>query len=303
MDILCAGEPLIELNQQADGRYLAGIGGDTSNAAIAAARQGARVGYLSQIGDDAFGRQLLQCWRDEQVDASAVTVHATAPTGLYFVNHDAEGHHFSYRRAGSAASLIRADQLPLAALAQARVLHLSGISLGISASAADASFAAIEAVRQAGGAVSFDPNYRPALWPLTRARALIHEAMAQCQIALPGLDDARLLTGLQEPDAIADFYLRLGVDIIGLTLGTDGVLVATAERRERIAPHRVQLVDATGAGDTFDGTFLAQWLQSGDAFAAARYGNAAAALSVQGFGAVTPIPRRAAVEGLLAQAN
>ncbi len=300
MDIVCFGEPLIELNQQADGRYLAGIGGDTSNAAIAAARQGARVAYLSQVGDDAFGRQLLQSWREEGVDAGAVRITGGGHTGVYFVSHDENGHHFSYLRAGSAASQIRADQLPVDLLRRAKVLHLSGISLGISTHAVDAGFEAMRITRESGGVVSFDPNYRPALWPLTRARALIHEAMSRCQIALPGLDDARLLTGLQDPDAIADFYLRLGVETVGLTLGPDGVLVATAARRERVAPIAVELLDATGAGDSFDGAFLAQWLHTADVFAAARYGNAAAALSVQGYGAVAPIPGRAAVEKLLA---
>lgn len=301
MDILCLGEPLIELNQQADGRYLSGIGGDTSNCAIAAARQGAQVAYYSQVGDDAFGRQLRQCWSQEGVDDSAVVTTLAGHTGLYFVDHNEAGHHFSYLRAGSAASLMQAESLPREQIEKAAVLHLSGISLGISDNAADAAFAAIELARQAGRVVSFDPNYRPALWPITRARALIHEAMARCQIALPGLDDARLLTGLEDPNQIADFYLRLGVEIVALTLGADGVLVATAQERKQLPAHQVVPLDATGAGDTFDGTFLAQWLRTNDPFAAAAYGNAAAALSTQGFGAVTPIPHRVDVERQLAK--
>jgi len=298
-DLLCLGEPLVELNQQADGGYLAGIGGDTSNCAIAAARQGSQVAYLSRIGDDAFGRQLQACWSTEGVDASAVEVVDGAQTGVYFVSHDETGHHFSYRRAGSAASQLSVSTLASGAVKSAAILHLSGISLGISETAADASFAAIDVARQAGRAVSFDPNYRPALWPLARARALIHEAMSHCQIALPGLDDARLLTGLESPDEICDHYLKLGALVVALTLGAAGVMVATAERRELIAAHKVQAIDATGAGDTFDGAFLSQWGASGDAFAAARYANVAAALSTQGYGAVAPIPMRAQVESAL----
>ena len=201
-----------------------------------------------------------------------------APTGIYLVSHSEAGHQFSYFRAGSAASRMRPADLPLEPLKSARILHASGISQAISTSAADAVFAAIDVVRDAGGRVSYDPNLRRQLWPLPRARAVIHAAMAQCDIALPGLDDARTLTGLEHPDAVADFYLQLGAAIVALTLGDAGILVATPADRRRIPGHRLQTVDATGAGDTFDGAFLARLVAGDDPFAAGRYANAAAAL-------------------------
>jgi 2-dehydro-3-deoxygluconokinase len=299
-DILCLGEPMLEFNQQPDGRFLAGHGGDTSNAAIAAARQGTRVGMLTQIGTDSFGESFLRLWAEEGVDTATVTRRSDGHTGIYFVTHGPEGHEFSYFRAGSAASLMRPDDLPVAALKTAKILHVSGISQAISASAADTVFAAIETVRAAGGKVSYDTNLRPALWPLARARAVTHAAMASCDIALPGLDDARALTGLDDPDAIADFYLGLGAGVVALTLGAEGTLVATPQARERIAVHRVEVVDATAAGDTFDGAFLSQIVAGADPFAAARYANAAAALEVQGYGAVAPMPRRDDVLAFLA---
>ena len=141
--------------------------------------------------------------------------------------------------------------------------------------------------------VSFDTNLRLKLRPLERARAITHAAMRDCDIALPGLEDAVHLTGLDEPDAIADFYLNLGAGTVALTLGRAGTLVATAQRREQISVREVAAVDATAAGDTFDGAFLAELLEGRDPFAAARYANAAAALSTLGFGAVAPMPSRA----------
>ena len=98
---------MIELNQtNADSReYLQGFGGDTSNALIAAVRQGARGGYITKLGDDAFGRMLLQLWHDENVDTAGVATDVAAPTGIYFVSHGPQGHAFSYLRAGSAARL------------------------------------------------------------------------------------------------------------------------------------------------------------------------------------------------------
>ena len=163
----------------------------------------------------------------------------------------------------------------------------------------DLVFDAIRRARNAGNAVSYDTNLRLRLWPLERARAVIHAAVALSDIALPGLDDAEQLTGLNGPEAICDFYLGLGVKVVALTLGKNGTMVAVKGDRRLIPARVVKAVDATGAGDTFDGAFLAEWVNTRDAFAAAHFANAAAALSTQAYGAVAPIPHRAAVEAFM----
>ncbi|WP_421726544.1 sugar kinase [Bauldia sp.] len=299
-DIIAIGEPLFELNQpHGESIYRRGYGGDTSNCAIAAARQGASVGYVTAVGADQFGDAFLRLWQDEGVDTSAVKRSPVAHTGLYFISHDDTGHVFSYMRAGSAASRMTPEDIPGDMIKSARVVHASGISQAISSSAADAVFAAMRMARAAGVTVSYDTNLRLRLWPLDRARAIIHAAVALADIVRPGLDDARHLTGLTDPDAIVDFYLSMGARIVALTLGEDGAVVATKERRERMAPIAVRHVDATGAGDMFDGAFLAEYLRTGDPFDAGRYANMAAALSTEAYGAVEPMPRRAAVEAAL----
>lgn len=305
LDILAFGEPLMEFAEVERGGerlYLPGHGGDTSNLAVAAARQGARVAFFSMLGDDAFGRGFLDLWDREGIDRSAVTIRDGTRTGIYFIGYGPDGHIFSYFRAGSAASLVCPDNLPLDQIAAAQVLHVSGISQAISSDCADAVFAAIGHARENGTKVSYDTNLRLALWPLERARAVIHAGVALSDIARPGLDDARQLTGLQTPDEICDFYLGLGPRIVALTLGKDGTLVATPDERRTVPSRRVEAVDATGAGDTFGGAFLAEWLRHGDPFRAAAYGNAAAALKTLGRGAVAPMPRRDAVEAFLAGA-
>lgn len=298
-DVFCIGEPMLEFNQQPDGSYKPGHGGDTSNVACAAARQGARVGYFTALGADPFGQSFLDLWAREGVDASSVKQIPDAATAVYFVTHGADGHAFSYFRAGSAASRMHPADLPQQALESAQILHVSGISQAISESAADTVFAAIETVKAHGGLVSYDTNLRLKLWPLDRARAVIHAGVSRSDIALPGLEDACALTGLSDPDAIVDFYLGLGPKIVALTLGPDGVLVADAQRRRMITGRAVACVDATGAGDTFDGAFLARIAAGDDAFDAAHYANAAAALAVQGYGAVEPMPYRDDVEAAL----
>jgi len=234
------------------------------------------------------------------VDASHVQRDPAANTAIYFVDHAENGHRFTYLRAGSAAARMTPQSLPRDYIAGAKVLHVSGISQAISESACDTVFEAIAIARGAGVTVSYDTNLRLKLWPLVRARAITHAAMRDCDIALPGLDDAVHLTGRDDPDAIADFYLGLGPTVVALTLGKAGTLVATPERRERIGARVVDAVDATAAGDTFDGAFLSELLACRDPFAAARYANAAAALSTLGYGAVAPMPRRNAVLSFLA---
>ncbi len=304
-DIVCLGEPLIEFNRPKDGdgrTWLQGFGGDSQNVAIAAARQGASTGYLTSVGEDWMGDAFLDLWKSEAVDASRVTRHPKAPTGVVFVTHSAAGHKFDYLRKNSAASLMTPDTLAADYIAGARVFHLSAIGQAISDSARQTCDAAIDAARKAGVKVSYDTNLRLRLWELDVAREVIDATIARCDIALPSLDDSRQLTGLEEPEAIAAYYLGLGAPLVALKMGAEGSLIATREGQTRIAPHKVEAVDATGAGDTFDGTFLTRLLAGDDPETAALYANVAAALSTTGYGAVTSMPRAADVLSVLERA-
>ncbi|WP_310730160.1 sugar kinase, partial [Burkholderia pseudomultivorans] len=211
----------------------------------------------------------------------------------------ADGHQFDYLRAGSAASRYAAADLPLDALAAAKAVHLSGISLAISTSACDAAFAAIDHARSRGAKVSFDTNLRLKLWPLPRARAVMREALRQTDICLPSWDDVTALTGADDRDAIVDAMLEHGPQVVALKLGKEGAYVATPHERRVVPGFAVEAVDATGAGDCFGGAFVARIVAGDDPFAAARYANAAAALSTTGYGAVAPIPRSDAVARLM----
>ena len=304
MDLLCMGEPMLEFNQlppQPDGtrHYLEGHGGDTSNAAIAAARQGARVGYITALGRDMPGDSFMELWAREGVDASTVLRTDRWQTGVYFVTHDAQGHHFLHYRTNSAAAMYTRADLPDQAIAAARMFYVSGISQGISNSAADAVFAAIDIAREHGVKVAYDTNYRPRLWSPARAAAVMHAAIAHADYVFPGMEDVVVLTRLTDPDAILDFYLRLGPKVVVLKMGDDGAYLGLPDRRLRIPPHKVTVADATGAGDALCGAFLARTLAGDGPEAAARYAVVAAALKCTGYGAVAPIPFAAEVRAAL----
>jgi len=305
LDIVALGEPLIEFNQahaEDPNVYMQGFGGDTSNMAIAAARLGARVGYVTRLGGDAFGRLFRDLWAAEGVDMSGVVTDADAATGVYFVAHGEHGHEFSYLRAGSAASRMRPDTLPLDVIRSARLLHVSGISQAISASACDTVFAAIDEASAAGALVTYDPNLRLKLWPLPRARATIVATMARCSWCVPSLDDALVLFGGGDAASAIAACHRAGAPGVVVKLGAEGCIVSDGGRQQHVPAHRVASVDATGAGDCFDGAFATRLLAGDDPFTAAAYANVAAALATTGYGAVAPLPRDGDVRPLLRKA-
>ncbi len=300
-DIVAIGEPLYELNRQPDGRFLQGFGGDTSNVAIAASRLSARTAYVTRLGRDMFGDALLELWAKEGVDVSAVARDDGAPTGIYFVTHGAGGHQFTYLRKGSAASRMVARDVPEQLIAQARYLHVSGISQAVSETAAAAVDHAIAIAAKAGTAISDDTNYRPKLWPADAARAAMERTAAHAAILKTSLEDAASVLQLRGPQAVARHFIGLGSKAVIVTLGADGILVATAARSAIISGFKIDAVDATGAGDAFTGALLAELVRGEELFAACRFANAAAALSTLGYGAIAPLPRRADVVRFLAQ--
>lgn len=307
LDIVALGEAMVEFNQRphehADDAplYLQGFGGDTSNAAIAAARAGARVAYLTRLGTDRWGDRLMDLWQRENVDTTPVQRDAQSPTGMYFVSHDAQGHHFSYARAGSAASRMQVQDLAHWAepIANSQWLHLSGISLAISATACDTAFAAMAQAQSSDTRVALDSNLRLSLWPLARAQACIRHAVSLCDLFLPSLEDMTALTGLTQAQDIISWSHAQGAAQVVLKLGAEGALASDGHKQHQIPGHMVQAVDATGAGDCFAGNLLARLSAGDDLWAATAYANAAAALSVQGYGAVAPLPTREAVLEML----
>ncbi|NKB77223.1 MAG: sugar kinase [Gammaproteobacteria bacterium] len=292
LDIVCLGEPMLELNQQEDGTFMQGFGGDTSNCAISAARQGANVGYLTAIGDDPFGKDFLDLWDREGIDTSQVKLDPTAPTGLYLVTHNESGHHFTYYRKHSAASKMVPTDLNNEYISNAQILHVSAISQAISDSASDTVAEAIRTANKNNTKVAYDTNLRLNLWSKERAREVVHAAMAQCQILLPSYDDATILTQLDDPMEILDFYLKMKPEVVVLKLGDKGSIVATRDEVVSLEGEKVKSIDATGAGDTFAGAFLAELAGGSDPVQAAKYANIAAAISTQSRGAVSSIPNR-----------
>lgn len=292
-DIVSFGEPMYEFSQipGKTREYLQGFGGDTMNCAIAAARQGARVAYVTSVGNDEFGRQMFRLWEQEGIDASAVKVDQDAHTAVYFISHSRAGHQFSYLRKNSAASRFGVADLPVDLLNSTKFLFTSGITQAISDSACEAVFAAMEVARGAGAQTVFDANIRPSLWRSEQAREMIGKTLPLTDYFLLSLEDAEMLTGEVEPDSVLDWCNRAGAGAVVLKLGAEGVIYCEAGTKQKVGGFKVRAVDATGAGDCFAGSLMAR-LSADDALGAAiNYACAAAALTCTGYGAVDPLPR------------
>jgi 2-dehydro-3-deoxygluconokinase len=314
-EIVSIGEPLIEFGALDEAplsevkQFKRGYGGDTSNFVIAVSRLGGKAGYLTRLGDDEFAESFLKLWAEEGVDTRHIAKDSAAYTGMYFIARMGPKHDFTYLRQNSAASRMTPEFLPADYIRQARLLHVSGISQCISTSACDTVFSAIAIAKEAKAKISYDPNLRLKLWPIHRAKAIIHQTISMADIVLPSIEDARALNGKKSAEEIVRLYLALGPEVVVLKLGAEGSLLATREKTEaglrlhtrKFEPYKVDSKDMTGAGDTFDGAFVVGYLAGWPLERCMRFANAAAALTTTELGAVAPIPRLKAVEDLMAQ--
>jgi len=308
LDIVALGEPLAEFAAVERGSldevvtFRRGWGGDTSNVVVAAARLGASAGYITRVGDDAFGRSFLRLWAQEGVDTSHVVVDPEAVTGVYFIARSVQGHSFTYYRTGSAASRLRADDVDLGYLGRARVFHTSGITQAISPTAREAAETAMDAARRLGVVVSYDLNLRPRLAPASALRAMVASAVSKADIVFLSQEDAAHLDDRRSPQALAEDLCARGPRLVVLKRGAAGCLVVAADGgRWEVPSWPVEVVDATGAGDAFDAGFLVEWLRGAPPEAAAHLATAVGALTASGLGAVAPLPTRADVERFMAQ--
>ena len=293
-DIIALGEWLFSEEPIARaGSFQKAYGGDTLNTLVAAARLGASTGYITHVGDDPFAPFLLESWRAEGIDTSHAR-RVEGFNGLYFISLLAGGEReFTYYRRGSAASTMTPTDLDPVYIGGARVLHASGISQAISPSCRDTVLAAARLAREQGVLVSYDPNLRRKLWPsLGEARAAALEVLPFADVVLPSAPEE--MTDLLEVSSAEEGVERLwaaGVGMVAVKLGEKGCLLGYDGRLIAIPPFVPEaVVDATGAGDAFDGAFLHGLVSGLSPEEAARLAVVCAGLSLRSRGAIGGLP-------------
>jgi 2-dehydro-3-deoxygluconokinase len=303
LDVITVGEAMVQFAAQQPGPLDDAVAfdritaGAEFNVAVGLSRLGLRVGYVSRLGDDSFGRFLTAAMAREGINTRHVTVDSAHPTGFMLKSRAVDGSDpkTEYFRRGSAASHLGPADNPRDDCAASRHLHVTGISVAISNSARELVFQMAADARAAGRSVSFDPNLRPSLWPSRQAMVdCLNRLAALSDCVLPGLAEGRLLTGRDSPEAIADFYLERGASRVVVKLGPQGAYFAGPQGRGTAAGLPVaKVVDTVGAGDGFAVGVISGLLEGLALPLAAARGNAIGARVVQFPGDCDGLPNRA----------
>ncbi|SOH94936.1 2-dehydro-3-deoxygluconokinase [Monaibacterium marinum] len=264
VQIACIGEPLAEISQGNSGLGV-GFGGDTLNTAIYCARlaQGhdIAVHYVSAVGQDTLSQGAVDLLAREGVRTDHVTRDPARQIGIYAIQNDAAGERsFHYWRDQSAARQMFAEDNAshLAAIEGCDLAYLSGISIAIlTQPARDRLWLALQARRAAGMRVAFDSNYRPNLWDSAGvARREIARFWQITDIALPSHEDEQVLFGQADPQAIAARLVDGGAHSGAVKCGADGPIALSGPQAGPYLQAE-KVVDTTGAGDSFNGAYLA----------------------------------------------
>ncbi len=292
--VVSIGECMIELRDRSDGLTRA-FGGDTLNTAVYLARLGVRTGYLTAMGDDPYSAETLAAWQAEGVECGDVAILPGRMPGLYAIKTDPSGERSFYywRSAAAARDMLKgaAGARIEAAIEAAGLAYLSGITLSIlDADSRTRLNAALDRLREAGGRVVFDGNYRPRNWPDEHtARAAVEETLRRVDIALPTFEDEQALFGDASPSDTVERLFGLGVAEIAVKCGGKPVLVAAAGRQWVVPAMPVEsVIDTTAAGDAFNAGYLAARLAGAEPSAAAESGHRLAAAVIRHPGAIIP---------------
>lgn len=275
-------------------------GGDVLNSLVANARLGGRTGFVTRVGDDPFGPGLLAAWQSEGVDTGCARETA-GDNGVYFISVGLDGEReFTYRRQGTPASQMGPEDIDPAYIESSHWLLLSGITQALSPTCRAATLAAARIAAKAGVRIAYDPNYRPRLWlaqgGLMAARAAFEEIAPYAEWLLPSHPADAVLLG---EDANYEETVDAGFAVAGrfaerarnvaLKCGPDGCIVAGSGPARHVPGAKAdKVLDTTGAGDCWNGSFLYHLQQGAAPVDAAASANRRAAAKLAYRGAIAP---------------
>jgi 2-dehydro-3-deoxygluconokinase len=281
-------------------KFVKRVAGAELNVATGLARLGLKVGWVSRVGNDSFGRYVLQQLAKEQIDSRGVTTDERFATGFQLKSKVEDGTDpiVEYFRKGSAASHLSVEDFNEDYFSSARHLHLSGVAAALSATSLELLNHTAKAMKAKGKTISFDPNLRPVLWKSEAEMVKqLNQLAFQADWVLPGVKEGVILTGQKTPEAIADFYLERGVKTVVLKTGADGAWFKTSGgEKGAVAAVRVDnVVDTVGAGDGFAVGVISALLEGKSLQHAVSRGNKIGSLAIQVIGDSEGLPTRSAL--------
>lgn len=313
IDIITLGELLIDLTQRGtdengNGEFTAFPGGAPANVAVAASRLGAKTGFIGKVGNDAFGRILADTLKKDNVDIDGLYFDDAQPTTLAIVSVDAEGEReFTfYRTPGADTQLTGKEAVKALSAKMPKILHVGSLSMTTSPSR-EACEEAIKYAKDQGAMISYDPNYRAALWESEdHAVEMMKKLLPYADILKVSEEEMEMLTWVGDYEEGSRILSEYGPSLVLVTLGSEGVFVRMGDRTAKVPGFSVQVADTNGAGDTFFGAMLMQiatgmkgsedaWTQL---LGMVRYANKAASLTCSRHGAIPAMPSLEEMERL-----
>jgi 2-dehydro-3-deoxygluconokinase len=297
-DLVTFGEVMVRLSppgykriEQTDSMDVH-VGGTELNVAVGAGRFGLSTAWVSKLPDNPLGRLIRNKAREQGVNTSHLVWEKEGRAGLYFIELGATPRASSvvYDRADSSFSRIQAGEVNWeAVLANAKCLHITGITPAVSISAKDATWEALIAAKKSGCKVSFDLNYRKKLWSPENAQKTIIPMMEYVDILIATIGDARVMLGIDEnkESSLSDMLMtRFPLEVVAVSIrrGTSVLTCdwsAVARNKDTFHEAReyhVDIVDQVGRGDAFAAGFLSGYLPNGDVQKGLDYGVAFSAL-------------------------
>lgn len=275
-------------------------GGAPANVLASLSKCGKKTAFIGKVGKDMHGAFLKSVLDAHQICTDALIEDENVFTTLAFVALSADGERsFSFARKPGADTCLTQQELREDIIRDSRIFHLGSLSL-TAEPVKSTTFRALEVAKSSGCVISYDPNYRAALWS-SREAAIegMRSVLSYVDVMKLSDEETELLTGEADPLSAAKCLLAQGISVVAVTLGEDGALICTKEGSTVVPGYRAQLVDSTGAGDSFWGGFLNKLLDSGkkpqevtleEAAAFADFGNALASLCVEKRGAIPAMP-------------
>ncbi|MED1420542.1 sugar kinase [Bacillus smithii] len=300
MDVVSIGETMVLFTPETKGlmrystQFSSKIAGAETNTLIGLSRLGHSTGWISRVGKDEFGELILASVRGEGVDVSQVKKDENAPTGVFFkeiVNEKVV--RIYYYRKDSATSHMIPDDVNEEYISKAKYLYITGITPALSDSCTQSIFHAIKIAKRNNVKIAFDPNIRKKLWTENKARKTLLKISEQADVLLPGINEGKLLFGIDDYEEIAKRFFDLGASLVIVKLSEKGAYYLTENESGLVKGIKVdRVVDPVGAGDGFAAGVLSGLLDGINIKDAVKRGNAVGAMVTTVNGDIEGLPNR-----------
>ncbi|MCK6953168.1 aminoimidazole riboside kinase [Enterobacter bugandensis] len=284
------GDAVVDLLPDGEGKLLQCPGGAPANVAVGIARLGGKSAFIGRVGDDPFGRFMAKTLADERVDVKHMRLDLAHRTSTVVVDLDDHGERsFTFMVRPSADLFLEPADLPT--FSAGEWLHVCSIALSAEPSRS-ATFQAMDAIRKAGGYVSFDPNIRPDLWPDENAlRRCLEQALQSADVVKLSVEELAFLTGDADvQEGLNTLMLRCPARLVLVTQGKEGVIAWHQGAVKHYPATPVQCVDTTGAGDAFVAGLLYGMAAGQELVPAIALAQRCGALATTAKGAMTALP-------------